>query len=46
MTEIQNNIYQFKARLINGKDKNLSDYKGKVLLIVNIASACGFAPQL
>ena len=46
MTEIQKNIYQFKARLINGKDKNLSDYKGKVLLIVNIASACGFAPQL
>lgn len=39
-------IYQFNAKLINGKDKRLSDYKGKVLLVVNIASACGFTPQL
>lgn len=46
MTETTGNIYQFKARLINGNEKYLSDYKGKVLLVVNIASACGFAPQL
>ncbi|WP_442590444.1 glutathione peroxidase [Pedobacter sp. AW31-3R] len=46
MTETPGNIYQFKAKLINGDEKVLSDYKGKVLLIVNIASACGFAPQL
>jgi len=46
MTENPGNIYQFKAKLINGNEKYLSDYKGKVLLIVNIASACGFAPQL
>lgn len=46
MTEIPGNIYQFKAKLINGNEKYLSDYKDKVLLIVNIASACGFAPQL
>lgn len=46
MTETHPNIYQFKAKLINGKEKNLSDYKGKVLLVVNIASGCGFAPQL
>lgn len=46
MGDNSGNIYQFKAKLISGKDKNLSDYRGKVLLIVNIASACGFAPQL
>ncbi len=38
-------IYDFKANLINGKEKPLSDYKGKVLLIVNTASGCGFTPQ-
>lgn len=46
MQESPGSIHQFKAKLISGKDKKLSDYKGKVLLIVNIASACGFAPQL
>lgn len=46
MDENPRSIYQFKAKLINGKDKELVDYKGKVLLVVNIASACGFAPQL
>ncbi|MBB6500204.1 glutathione peroxidase [Pedobacter cryoconitis] len=46
MTENPQRIYQFNAKLINGKDKNLADYQGKVLLVVNIASACGFAPQL
>jgi len=46
MEDNSKSIHQFKAKLINGKDKRLSDYKGKVLLVVNIASACGFAPQL
>jgi glutathione peroxidase len=39
------NIYQFEAELLEGKVKNFADYKGKVLLIVNTASKCGFTPQ-
>jgi glutathione peroxidase len=39
------NIYQFEAELLDGKNKNFSDYEGKVLLIVNTASKCGFTPQ-
>ena len=38
-------IYDFEARTIGGKPKPLADYKGKVLLIVNTASLCGFTPQ-
>ncbi len=38
-------VYDFSATQINGKTVPLSDYKGKVLLIVNTASACGFTPQ-
>jgi glutathione peroxidase len=38
-------LYDFSARLNNGKEKKLSDFKGKVLLIVNTASECGFTPQ-
>ena len=39
------NFYEIKTRTIEGKDISLSDYKGKVLLIVNTASKCGFTPQ-
>ncbi|MEJ5994211.1 glutathione peroxidase [Pedobacter sp. Du54] len=39
-------IYPFKLKLLNGKDQTLSAYSGKVVLIVNIASGCGFTPQL
>jgi glutathione peroxidase len=38
-------IYEFKARQIDGKDVALKKYQGKVMLIVNTASACGFTPQ-
>lgn len=46
MSDTSKSVHQFKVKLINGAEKKLSDYKNKNLLIVNIASACGFAPQL
>lgn len=38
-------IYDFQVTTIDGKLESLSQYKGKVLLIVNTASECGFTPQ-
>lgn len=38
-------IYDFKANDYKGNEVSLSEYKGKVLLIVNTATKCGFTPQ-
>ena len=39
------NIYQFTAKSLQGKEVNLKDYEGKTVLIVNTASKCGLTPQ-
>ncbi len=39
------NIYDFSVKQINGTQTTLADYKGKVVLLVNVASKCGLTPQ-
>jgi len=38
-------VYEFEAQTIDGKTVSLSDFKGRVMLVVNTASKCGFTPQ-
>jgi glutathione peroxidase len=45
MAKTPGSIYEFEALSIEGKPAHLSTQRGKVMLIVNTASACGFTPQ-
>lgn len=38
-------LYDFDAVTIDGKTQTLADYRGKTVLVVNVASACGYTPQ-
>lgn len=42
---MKSTVYDFTAKTIGGKDVKLSEFKGKVILIVNVVSQCGFTPQ-
>ncbi len=43
--ETMKNFYDFSAKSIKGEEVSMSAYKGKVVLVVNVASKCGFTPQ-
>jgi len=44
-TSVQNSLYDIPVTTINGEKETLDAYRGQVLLIVNVASRCGFTPQ-
>ena len=45
MVETAKTVFDFEAETLDGELKKLADYRGQVLLIVNVASQCGFTPQ-
>ena len=45
MDQVTPSIYDFSAHLLSGEALNLGQFRGRVLLIVNTASRCGFTPQ-
>jgi glutathione peroxidase len=42
---VKGSIYHFKLKTLDGQDLSLSKFKGKKILIVNVASECGYTPQ-
>lgn len=42
---MKNSIYDFAAKDLNGQERALNEFAGKVLLVVNVASHCAFTPQ-
>ena len=42
---VRMSVYDYSARSIDGQEQSLADWRGQALLIVNVASRCGFTPQ-